>query len=406
MTTDQDRTAALLLALCRATLDDADAERVRALSSAGVDWQRLADLAQLHGVVGLVWRNLAALDIRAKVAPADDGWQQACQTMQRAAAQIAFDGMLQLHRLGQVVQALRSAGIEPIVLKGPVLADLVYGDPLLRPSTDLDLLVRDSEVTAACAALEALGARLPSKSQVDFQLANSYDLGVVLPPLAGKPGLVELHWDVAPRGLITVDLDMWRRRAQPCVVEGEAYRRLSPEDTLLHLALHMRKHRYVGLRWLCDIAELVRRFGPAASAPAGRPLQWDYVVASARLAGMAVLLYVSLSLAGQLLAAPVADEVLRALKPSALRRRLVASALSLEVLVSPVEKDEIGWTQRAPLEVWLLDRPAAMVRELRYRLLPPAAGPAGEAAAAMSARQRLTFNVQRLADRGTKLLRR
>lgn len=406
MTTGQDPTAALLLALCRSTLDGVDFERVRALAGASVDWPRLADLAQLHGVVGLVWRNLAALDAGAPALAAGGGWQQACLAMQQAAAQIAFDGMLQLRRLVHVVQTLRSAGVEPLVLKGSVLADLVYGDPLLRPSTDLDLLVRRSEVAAALAALEAVGARLPTQNQIDFQLANSYDLGVVLPPLAGRSGLVELHWDIAPRGLVTVDLDTWRQRAQPCVLEGETCQRLSPEDTLLHLALHMRKHRYVGLRWLCDIAELVRRFSPPASTAAGQPLQWDYVVTSARRAGMSVLLYVGLSLARRLLAAPAPDEVLHAVEPSALRRRLIAAALTQDVLVSPVEKDEVGWTQRAPMEVWLLDRPSAMARELRYRLLPPAEGPAGAAAAAMSGRQRLTFNVQRLADRSAKLLRR
>ena len=37
-------------------------------------------------------------------------------------------------------------------------------------------------------------------------------------------------------------------------------RRFMPEEQLLHLALHMRKHRYVGLRWLADVAELLRRF--------------------------------------------------------------------------------------------------------------------------------------------------
>lgn len=400
MATGRDGTAELLLALCRAELSSADAERIRALLNGPVDWRRLSDLAQLHGVVGLVRRNLAALAAQEMV-PAS-----AWQALQQAAAQIVFDGMLQLRQLRLVVQALRSADVAPLVLKGAALADLVYGDPLLRPSTDLDLLVRRAELAQACAALEPLGARLPSKGQIDFQLANSYDLAVELPLVAGKPGLVELHWDLAPRGLVTIDLDAWRRRAEVFEVDGITLRRLAPEDMLLHLALHMRKHRYVGLRWLCDVAELVRRSASTSPASGRQPLDWDYIVTTAHSAGFSVLLYVSLALAQRLLAAPVPSEVLATVEPSALRRRLVQDVLTQDLLLQAVEKDEAGWTQRAPMEVWLLDRPSAMARELRYRLLPPAEGPLGAQAATMGAGQRAVFSVRRLASRSATLLRR
>jgi hypothetical protein len=80
--------------------------------------------------------------------------------------------------------------------------------------------------------------------------------------------------------------------------------------------------------------------------------------------------------------------------------------LTQDLLMQAVEKDEAGWTQRAPMEVWLLDRPSAMARELRYRLLPPAEGALGAQAATLDARQRALFSVRRLASRGATLLRR
>jgi hypothetical protein len=387
-------TQTLLLTLSRGSLSESERTQARQLmcEAARVDWSRLAELASLHGVVGLVRHNLLALDARPFVP--DPVWH----AVEQAATQIAFDGMLRLRQTLQAVDALQSAGIEPILLKGYALAALLYDDPIFRPSTDIDLLIRRSEVDAACSALERIGGRLPSRETAAVQFASSYDLPVMMPSASGKAGLLELHWDLAPRGLFSLDLDAWRARSGEFQVEGLTALRFSPEDMLLHLALHMRKHRYVGLRWLCDVAELVRRHTAE--------LDWRYVLTSAQRAGLRVLLYTSLQLAERLLQAPVDADILRQLEPSALRRSLLRSVLTQDALLLPVERDEAGWTQLAPAEVLLLDRPGAMARELGYRLAPPSEAMLGADAAGMTSSQRLFFGVRRLANRTTRLFKR
>lgn len=388
-----DATTALLLALCRAHLTAADRQGIAELLAQPVEWPRLAELAKLHGVVSLARHNLAVMGASGQVPPSV--WQD----MQMAAAQVALDGMVRLQALRLAVPALQANGVQPILLKGYALAALLYPDPLLRPSADVDLLVQPEELPAACAALETIGGRLPSQSKIAFQRAHSYDLACTLFPLAGRPVLVELHWNLAPRGLLALDLDGWRERSQALALDGLNLRRLSSEDMLLHLALHMRKHRYVGLRWLNDVAELARR---SAEYGESQPLDWGYVVAAARQAGMSVLLYTSLSLAQRLLSAPVPAEVLAAVRPSVVRRRLIQATLTQDLLLAPAEVGEAGWTRRAPMEVWLLDRPAAMARELRFRLLPPAEATPG----AQAAGRRAWFKARRLASRSATLLRR
>jgi hypothetical protein len=160
----------------------------------------------------------------------------------------------------------------------------------------------------------------------------------------------------------------------------------------------MRKHRYVGLRWLCDMAELVRRYGAT--------LDWPYTVRTAQAFGLQVLVYTSLQLAERLLDAPVDSGVLRELEPSAVRRRLLHSVLTQDALLTPVERDEAGWTQLASSEILLLDRPSAMARELRYRLAPPSEAMFGAEAAGMTRSQRLAFGVHRLAGRTAALFKR
>lgn len=387
-----DVTTQLLLALCRGGLDDTARSSITGLLAQPVDWDGLAELAALHGVVGLVRRNLVMLGERADIP--DGAWEHIKDT----ANQIAFDGVLHVSQLAQVQRALQSGGIVPLVLKGVALGDLLYDDPTVRPSTDLDVLVKPEEIDGALDVLKSLGAQMPPQSEIDFQRRYSYDLSCLLPPVVGKATLVELHWHLAPRGLFDLDLDAWRGRAQPFDLDGTAALRYAPEEQLLHLALHMRKHRYVGLRWLADVAELLRRFEES--------LDWPYLVATARQAGLQTLLYTALSLAREYLDAPCPMEPLQALTPSAARRRLLQSVLTQDALMTPVEMEDAGWTQLAPAEVLLLDKPSAIARELRYRLFPPSETLSGALPGESSVGQRMSLYASRLAQRTATLLRR
>jgi hypothetical protein len=118
---------------------------------------------------------------------------------------------------------------------------------------------------------------------------------------------VELHWrlaanDLPPQG------DLWQR-AVPLRIAGVETLGLCPEDLLLHLCVHgCYGHRFViGLRPICDVAEVVRHFGGT--------LAWADIEARARRYHWHRGVYLMLRLAKDLLGAAVPDEVLRA-RPS------------------------------------------------------------------------------------------
>lgn len=387
----RDWTDELLLALCNGDLSPAAQTQVAQLFDQPIDWPRLAELAALHGVVGLVRRKLIACGVQTSV-PA-----QAWQTIDAAATQIIFDAMLHQRELARMVAALRHAGIQPLLLKGQALADLLYDDALIRPASDIDLLIRREEVAAAQPVLAAIGYAPRSAAWLDFELRQNYHISLWREAWPGRPVVLELHWELGARELFCYNLDDWRSHAQPFVLAGETLQRFSIEDQLLHLALHMRKHRYVGLRWLVDVAELLRRFRET--------LDWAHVVETAEQAGLRTLLYTTVSLAGQLLAAPVPPSVVRRLEPSSIRRWLLRSVLTQDALLTPVEMEEAGWTRLAPVEVLLLDRPTTMARELGYRLFPPIERLAGPEAG-VAGGQQVSRYVQRLARRTTTLLHR
>ena len=53
--------------------------------------------------------------------------------------------------------ALQDAGVRVIVLKGVALATLVYSDPNVRPSQDIDLLCREEDYRKVRDTLVSLG---------------------------------------------------------------------------------------------------------------------------------------------------------------------------------------------------------------------------------------------------------
>lgn len=74
-------------------------------------------------------------------------------SLERAAHRLRVDGWA-----ADVITALRAGGVEPVLLKGPVIGEWLYpDDPSSRPYVDVDLLVSPEDQPEACAILLALG---------------------------------------------------------------------------------------------------------------------------------------------------------------------------------------------------------------------------------------------------------
>src|ERR1700681_921232 len=65
-------------------------------------------------------------------------------------------------KLLRLLELFQAAEIPVIPLKGPVLAQILYGDPVLREFEDLDLLVRKRDVLRALQLLNAHGYAVDS----------------------------------------------------------------------------------------------------------------------------------------------------------------------------------------------------------------------------------------------------
>ena len=143
-----------------------------------------------------------------------------------------------LYHLKFVLGLLSDAGIETICLKGPLLARRYYNPPFLRrPSADLDIAVRESDLRRACEALVSAGyAREVSDAEA---FACSHHVTLTHPARLH----VELHfrsqsWAPGHSGGRVL------RQVEPCEFPGGTARVLGPEDEALQLLLHVAHDRF------------------------------------------------------------------------------------------------------------------------------------------------------------------
>jgi hypothetical protein len=194
------------------------------------DWHALLALAENHGVLHLTHRALVenGVEIPEVLLTAIRNRRSSIEVL---AAQ-----------LEQLLAGFAQHSIEVIPLKGPVLAETLYGDITARPCTDLDLLVRISDFTRAETFLTSAGWMASSP-------ADEYQRKFVRNCI-----LVELHFGVASPRSFPFDLNGAWGRAQSGTFRSQPIKAMSEVDRALYLLLHGLKHGYGKLIWILDAA--------------------------------------------------------------------------------------------------------------------------------------------------------
>ncbi len=133
-------TQQLLLLISRRSLTSDESQQALASIERGVSWPLFFELAQAHGLAPLVFHNLRTLNVVATVPPSV--WRQ----FEGSYYSTLGDNLLLESELFQATEQLRRRQIDFLLLKGIVLGALLYPDPALRPSADLDVMVPVTQV--------------------------------------------------------------------------------------------------------------------------------------------------------------------------------------------------------------------------------------------------------------------
>jgi putative nucleotidyltransferase-like protein len=134
-----NREAELLLCCATSLATPERTARLHAIIDEGVDWHLVAHMAQVQAVIPVVYRYLTAELEGAQLGNATNSLRPA----------FYGNSVRSLHFARELIRLtalLERGGVEPLSLKGPALAVAAYGAVAQRQFSDLDLLVRESEV--------------------------------------------------------------------------------------------------------------------------------------------------------------------------------------------------------------------------------------------------------------------
>jgi hypothetical protein len=247
---------------------------------APVDWEVVLAVAEAEGVGPAL-----GFACNAGVPEAMPGAVRA--RLRRRLADSTAGHLVLLQELGRLLEGFRVGGVPVISLKGPVLGEMLYPRPALRPASDLDLLIRPEARLAVDDVLRELGyRRRPDEHSWAFDMAH--DRATCYDSPCGVR--VDLHWALLsePRYVWNEaqSLEVWDR-AIKIRVAGETVSVLCPEDLVVYLALHLAVHHgLAGLLWYWDLSLCIERWGAT--------LDWQAVLARAMRWRVRAALYFAL----------------------------------------------------------------------------------------------------------------
>jgi hypothetical protein len=271
------------------------AGRLRVALSKVTEWDYLLGAALQHGVFPLFYRRLTS-DCFEAAPPAFFAY---LRNLNKA---LARRNLKVTAELLQVLALLKPHDIAAIPFKGPVLAEVAYGDHNLRQFVDLDIIVRQQDLMRVIDLLHLSGYHLNydlTKKQMLVHFRRTCEFSFKHP----QKTMLDLHWrflaDYLGGGL---DAEAMMARRVQVNLAGRTVSSLAPDDLLLVLCLHGTFHLWSKLGMINDVARLVQ---------AQCPWNWPELIKGAQSVGLRRQLLLGLSLARELLGAPVPPEVVK-----------------------------------------------------------------------------------------------
>jgi hypothetical protein len=309
----------LLDCLC---LEPGHTGKAQLAEMAELDWERLMASATKHGVRPLLYERLSAVASSMGVPDA------VLVPLRESFLMNSLRNGVLYRDLRAVLEVFQQQSIPVIVLKGAHLAQLVYKSIGSRQMADTDLLVRPDDLRRAAEALLAGGYACELEPGTIEAWRIQHPGSHHLPYFTNPPHpRIELHWTIGAPPSSREAPDVWAE-AGSAHIAGVITQVLSPEDLLIHLCLHSRRHWFSqGLRPVCDLSAAVRHYQG--------DLNWSKVVAKARAWRAERWVHLGLWLGKTLLQAPVPEAALTALQPDGLEDRW--AALTVDIVLSGAE---------------------------------------------------------------------
>ena len=266
------------------------------------DWHRVIAMCESHRIAPLVLSRLENDGMRDRVPESTAG-----ELRILAVSGVALAARLRA-ALREILLGLAEEGASVIVLKGAALVALVYDDPSLRLSEDIDLLCKEEDFERVSRVLLSQGYR--SDDDPTLPRRHSHEETYFERHFFSTDGLVhvELHVDGIKLGVKPKHSESLWESTRRIDVEGAPALALSPDDQVVMLSVHLHRHGFSRLIWFKDIDLIIRRYRDE--------LDWETILAAADAEGAGSSLWRTFRFLDQMFATPVPAWVVRRLRPN------------------------------------------------------------------------------------------
>ena len=302
---------------------DIDPDHLRSLIKHDVDWDYLLTVAYAHGLLPLLHKHIPT-DL---VPP---------QILSRLRRESVANSQNVLHLTGKqlrVYKLFKENNVAVALFKGPLLAQMAYGEMSLRQAGDIDLLINRRDFIQARLLLESLGYEMTPRltpAQLTSHLNNHCEIQFMRDEWLT---VVDLHWDLAPRSFVFgVKPEDVMSRLQSVSLAGATVETFGAEDLVLYQAMHGAKHLWRRLEWITCLAESLR---------ATTTIKWDVLVDRAARAHATRILALGLRLVQEFSDVPVPSEVLASVDEDKTMQRMATQIRAqLFTTFGPAESTE------------------------------------------------------------------
>lgn len=303
-----------------------------------IDYRKLLRLAALNGVAPLIYNNLKDINIFP---------EQVLSTLRNAYLFSVAENLRKSAALIGLLDLLKHRGIKAIPIKGVIASELIFENPGFYYGSDIDVLVKPSELRAVKHILIDSGYTYNEANETDM-LSSHYHL-----VFQDGPHLVEVHWNLVKR-YFNIPPEFWWEDIIFQKYQGQEILCLSPEKYLMCTIFRLFSHMFHPFKFFVLVSELSNKYYES--------IDWNRFATFTQKYGMDKLTTFSLKLSNELLGTKIPDKIL---KKHIFGYELFKRSI-MNQLFGDVGRPHLG----KPLYTFLLDSPFNIFRHFLMRVFP------------------------------------
>ena len=286
-----------------------------------IDWGLLINLSASCGILPLMARNLLQID--SNLIPR----LTLEETLKHYQMEYTLNHLILWNELKKVLKMAGQKHIPIMPFKGIILTEILYGNPIVRRTSDIDILVKKEYLPKIESELVNLKYLLHPFQVKNRDLTINRHFHFTFEKQNPRGSFVlDAHWDILPPVIKIDNLvnDFWNN-AVIQNVQGEMILTLCYEDLLFESIIELYKEtggHYLGytpflLKRRLDISQILQLYG--------RKINWGAFIKRTNIYGLRGLVYYALTLNKELFDnCSLPQEILLKLKPSLCKRMFIS----------------------------------------------------------------------------------